>query len=146
MEKKTKRVNNECIELWRQFFDERINVIVPNRIKTIAELVQWVEKNNPQVIEIRADSPLKRIWELDDELSPHWNTFMGIPIRYLKSGAKQELELEDRVKEWFRPLFNDAVILLTADMRNPKGFYHFASEKLEREIINFILKETKKEH
>ena len=62
---------------------------VPNKIKTLTELVKWIEENNPKTLEISLKSNLLKIREFSTGvMNPaggysKWKHFRGIKIEYL---------------------------------------------------------------
>lgn len=55
---------------------------VPNKIKTIVELKDWVIKNKPKIIEITENSKLNKYKYIN--LLREWDTFDGVKIMFVK--------------------------------------------------------------
>jgi len=62
---------------------------VPNKIKTLTELVGWIEKEHPKVIELSGQSKIREIEDFNNRIIgglklKRFKTFRGIPVKYLK--------------------------------------------------------------
>ena len=57
---------------------------LPIRIEYLWQMIKWVDKYQPKIIEIPHNAKIKRLVEFNGEWGYKWRRYRGIKLRYLR--------------------------------------------------------------